>query len=291
MRHVSCAVCGNDNPTVFLQEDQWRVVECQNCRHVYTSPIPDEPEFHQTYSESKNWVKQTGLTTVSGTALRYGAYLHELNRLFPSPGVLVDVGCSVGRFLAQARDQGWDGYGVEPSQDAAAAQTLMGSQRIAKGEYRQILPLQADVVTMFEVLEHIAEPACVPHVIFEQLRPGGYFMGSVPNGDFIRLKTLLRRAFGIRQILVPLSMDPGNHINYFSAHGITALLERSGFTVLYVREAPADYNYLANRFSPILKAMWHIIAVCWRAAAGNLISSNLWFLAQRPQAAKRLANP
>jgi 2-polyprenyl-3-methyl-5-hydroxy-6-metoxy-1,4-benzoquinol methylase len=101
---------------------------------------------------------------------------------------------------------------------------------------------------MMEVLEHIPEPHKVVELIFRQLRPGGYFMGSIPNGEFTRMKVWPRRIFGLRTLVVPLTLDAGNHINYFSAGGIQYMLERTGFKFLWTRNSPLEFNYISNRF-------------------------------------------
>jgi hypothetical protein len=135
---------------------------------------------------------------------------------------------------------------------------------------------------MFEVLEHIPEPHLTVATIFEQLLPGGYLMGSVPNGQFIRMKVWPRRAVGVRSMIVPLTMDAGNHLNYFSPQGLQTMLERAGFEFLWVMNAPLDFNYTAHRLSPLLKRVWSVLAQTSQVLSGNLIGSNIWFLARRP---------
>ena len=209
-------------------------------------------------------------------------YAAKLERLIPPQAKVVEIGCSKGRFLYLMQQRGFDCYGVEPSRDAEIASQLLGTDRIWHTFYTQSLPIAADAVTMFEVLEHIPEPQRIAETIFEQLRPGGYFMGSVPNGTFIRAKVWPRRVARLRWFVVPLIMDAGNHINYFSAQGVRSMLERIGFEFLWVRNAPLDFNYVANRLSPLAKRAWWIFAQSSAALTRSLIASNIWFLARRP---------
>jgi 2-polyprenyl-3-methyl-5-hydroxy-6-metoxy-1,4-benzoquinol methylase len=209
--------------------------------------------------------------------------VQELTHLLPTGGRILDVGCSNGRFLYLMAERGWVVHGIEPSQDGEIAAQTFGDEAIHRRLYQELLPLEFDVVTAFEVIEHIPEPHLVVERIFQQLRPGGYLMGSVPNGEFIKIKVLPRKAFGLENILVPLTMDPGNHINYFNAAGLRKLFERTGYRVHWVRNAPVDFNYLANRTSASLKRIWHKQAEVVRFLSGRLIGSNLWFLAQKPE--------
>jgi SAM-dependent methyltransferase len=252
------------------------------CGHLYTSTLLETELVEEAYSASGDWIKQTDISAHSGADIRYRRYISSLQEIIAPGARVIDIGCSKGRFLYQLQQHGFDCYGIEPSRDAEHAARLIGSNKIWRTSYNRPIPIAADVVTLFEVLEHIPEPEKTAAVIFQQLRPGGYFMGSIPSGEFIRAKVLLRRKFGIRSLLVPLIMDAGNHINYFSSNGIRKMLERSGFKFLWIQNAPLDFNFTANRLSPMLKRVWSAFAQMCQKTTGRLIGSNLWFLAQRP---------
>jgi SAM-dependent methyltransferase len=281
MRTVCCSVCGSERQKFFLQEDRFTVVRCMDCGHLYTSPLPEAAQVEEAYSASGDWIKQADIAVSSGADQRYQRYISAIGGILPPGARVLDIGCSKGRFIYQLQQRGYDCYGVEPSRDAAFAQQLMGADRIWHLSYREPLSIEADLVTMFEVLEHIHEPHITAALVFQQIRPGGYFMGSVPNGAFIRAKVLPRRVFGIHSMIVPLIMDAGNHINYFSASGLRRMLERVGFEFLWVRNAPLDFNYTANRLSPFFKRGWAVLTHICQFTTGSLLGSNIWFLARK----------
>lgn len=250
---------------------------------MYTSPLPEAEKFATHYAASSDWIKTTSITTYSGSDGRFHQYSKAIEQIIPKSGKVVEIGCSKGRLLFYLQQRGFDCYGIEPSQDAEIASQLLGSDKVLRSTYTQVLPTPADIVVMFEVLEHIPEPHKTASLVFAQCRPGGYFMGSVPNGEFIRTKIWPRRAFGRRSLVVPLIMDAGNHINYFSPSGIKTMLERCGFEFLWVRNSPLDFNYISNRWSPLVKRSWWVFAQLVARSSGKLYGSNIWFLARRPQ--------
>lgn len=283
MKQVDCSVCGSSEQLDYLYEGAFRVVKCKRCDHLYTSPIFDEEAYSLDYESSGDWIKATQAGKPSGSSQRFKAYADELVNLLPSGGKILEIGCSKGHFLWLMEQRGFECYGIEPScQDAELAMQLLNG-RVQRGFYNGCFPFTADAVIMLEVLEHIPEPHRIVELVFQQLRPGGYFMGSIPNGEFIRIKVLPRRVMGLEKLIVPLTMDAGNHINYFTQLGLRTMLERSNFQLLWVRNSPMDFNYIDNKFSPLLKRLWVGFAGLTKFLTGRLIGSNIWFLAKRPQ--------
>lgn len=284
MHQVCCSVCGSCNCKFYLEEDKFTVVTCKECGHLYTLSIPDVSVVAANYAVSGDWIKAKN-DEHSGSDKRFQQYAEALSMIFYDrvhQTKVIDIGCSKGRFLHLLQQRGFDCWGVELGHDAAIASQLLGAARIIHAAYTEPLPIAADVVTMFEVLEHIPEPHQMALMVFHQLRNGGYFMGSVPNGTFIRAKVWLRRVLHLRSFIVPLRIGAGKHINLFSPRGIQVMLERLGFEFLWCRNAPLDFNYTANRFSPLLKSVWWLLVQFPASFTGNLLGSNIFFLARKP---------
>jgi 2-polyprenyl-3-methyl-5-hydroxy-6-metoxy-1,4-benzoquinol methylase len=101
---------------------------------------------------------------------------------------VLDVGCSEGFFLAKAQNKGAAVFGIELNKKAAAIAREKGIQ-VHEGLLQQHQPISLyDVVTSFQVLEHVAEPLAFIQECIRVLRPGGILVIGVPNDDsFIRL--------------------------------------------------------------------------------------------------------
>ena len=156
--------------------------------------------------------------------------LHRLNnaiRLRELRGVpagrLLDVGCGKGRFLAAARDAGWQVMGVEFEPTSAAAARHNHGVEVVPGDFLKV-PLDGDfdVVTMWHVLEHLPDPAAAVARAVELLRPGGRLVLSVPNIDSLQAR------FGGEQWF---HLDLPRHLFHFGPRSLSALAERAGLRV------------------------------------------------------------
>jgi SAM-dependent methyltransferase len=142
-----------------------------------------------------------------------------------SGGALLDVGCSAGLFLEVARRDGWDAWGVEPSRWMSdLARRAAGADRVFTTTLEDA-PLGGrlfDVVTMWDVLEHVRDPAAMIRAARERLAPSGVLLLNVPARD-----TVVARALGPRwPLLLP------EHLFYFSRPSLRRLLEGQGLQIV-----------------------------------------------------------
>jgi SAM-dependent methyltransferase len=104
--------------------------------------------------------------------------LNKIEKLGVKRGRLLDVGCAAGFFLDEARRRGWDAHGCELSAYAHAHATEALRLDVKRSGFLDpaFTPSAEsfDVITMFNVLEHIPDPAAVADRLFALLRPGGF---------------------------------------------------------------------------------------------------------------------
>lgn len=98
---------------------------------------------------------------------------------------LLDIGCSTGLFLDEARRAGFEAYGAELSPEAAAfARTHFGLE-VHPGDWHDAGYADGsfDVVTLFDTVEHLSDPLGELAAIRRLLKPGGLLLQSAPNTD------------------------------------------------------------------------------------------------------------
>jgi SAM-dependent methyltransferase len=147
---------------------------------------------------------------------------------------ILDVGCGLGAFVAACQREGHDAYGLDWSARAIeAGRSYFDVQNLFAGTLEEFLresPKKTwDVVTLFEVLEHIPEPRLFLSRIGELVRPGGELIISVPNRD--------------RRPNVPDRMDyPPYHLTWWNTQALRTFLDSHGFQTLKVCGSPAWFS-------------------------------------------------
>ena len=160
-------------------------------------------------------------------------------RAVGGPGKRVlDLGCRTGA-LTQAYLEGNDVVGVDVDREALAHAQQLGIETL-QADVEQPLPFpdeSFDTVAAGELVEHVREPEALVAEVRRVLRPGGAFVGSVPN--FYRLKN--RLAFLVGR---PLDHDP-THLHVFGPQDLEALLR--GFEEVRLEFASSRFLRLSPR--------------------------------------------
>ncbi len=193
---VSCDFCGShEAQPLFSGPDrllglpgEFAVVRCKRCGLLRQNPRPMAetidfyyPSAYEPYSAAiddepsrlRRWDRRYGM------AKRWRAI-----ERYQRGGHLLDVGCATGNFLHEMARRGiWEVEGVEPSAKAIAYARDRFGLTIHQGRLTEVdLPDAAfDVVTMWNVLEHLHHPLANLQVVQRILRPGGLFVFSIPN--------------------------------------------------------------------------------------------------------------
>lgn len=158
---------------------------------------------------------------------------------------LLDVGCATGFFLEAAAEEGFDVAGVEFSPVAISHARPDIRSRILCGDVNALRGRSSekfDVVTAFDIIEHVQNPVDFLGDIREILVPGGILAISSPDtGHF------LRYLMGSRWPM----LQPMQHTVLFSRRSIAGLLERCGFHDVRVETTRKvlTMDYLADQLS------------------------------------------
>lgn len=238
----TCAVCQTAVAVELLYHTPgFDVVTCRQCDFAYVNERIVEMEKGEGIPEL---LAATCLLEEESFLRRFRRNLDRIEELEPDKGKILDVGCGEGYFLYVARESGWDVYGIDLDHCRVKAAAQYGLQvewnTLEKAELRCE---QFDVVTLFNVIEHLNKPVESLEKIGHALRPNGLLLLETTANDFplIRLMTLLYRLSGGRlyQPVTYFYTYEGlwGHQYRHCRKSLTTLMERTGFEVLKVGAA------------------------------------------------------
>lgn len=199
-----------------------QIVACKACGIRFRSPREDDATILAYYQRVEDPVYTEN---EPARVLTFARALRRLETRVPVRGPLLDVGCYTGVFLDAAAARGWPAAGIEPSEWAAAAARTKG-HRVHCGTL-ETAPFERDsfaVVTMWDALEHYADPVKELRLARGFARDDGYLVLSTMNVD-AWLPRLLRSRW-------PWYMRM--HLAYFTPAALAAGLARAGWTLVHV---------------------------------------------------------
>ena len=128
----------------------------------------------------------------------------------------------------------WDLYGIEMEESTAEQATAKTSAKVFVGDVLAA-PFEAssfDVITCFDVLEHVYKPREFTMKVCEWLKPGGIFYAMMPNIDSWEAKLFRSYWFGL---------ELPRHLSHFSPHSLRYLMRDIGFEEIIVKTPPISY--------------------------------------------------
>jgi len=240
-----CTLCGSRSARHVYTKSGFELVRCTGCGLVYVRNPPTRGELERQYSFASGYhtVFRSGDSAESRAHAERAAEFLRIVRRHGGQGRILDVGCSVGFFLERARADGWTTSGVEISNDTAELARRRGLD-VVTGTLEQAAfpPASFDVVTMWDVLEHLKDPVATVATAASVLREEGLLALSTPNIDGIFPRLSYRAAGWTGRWPHP---EPPSHLFQFSKETIARLLSRSELEPVEIldRRIPLSYTF------------------------------------------------
>lgn len=268
---VNCNLCGADETelvyaTVPLTDEggsakvfaatcntlgEERLVRCRMCGLMYLNPFPPAKDILEGYAAAVDdaYVAQEGgrLATFEGCWQAIGSHLKGKEM-----GRVLDVGAAAGYFLKVAKDRGWEVHGVEPNRgfreySKKHFDITIKAPTLEEGAFPD---KYFDLVTIWDVIEHIADPAACIREARRVLKDDGVLVVNYPD-----ISDVFARMAGKKWWFL-LSA----HLYYFTPETMTAMLKKEGFKVLSIKNhfQKLQLGYLFERlrpYSPVLSRL------------------------------------
>lgn len=216
-----CILCGGTNLQVLKGYEFAWLTKCADCSMVFSSRNPSLTELEDYYS---GYGRNDYLSPI--TIKRYNQILDGFESARKT-NKLIDVGCGIGYFLEVAKERGWEVYGTEftdkaieicESKGITMHKGVLNPENYAPGDF--------DVVTSFEVIEHINTPNQEISNFNKLLRKGGILYITTPNFNSL-LRYYLKGKYNV--------IGWPEHLSYYTPSTLERLMEKHDFTKDYIK--------------------------------------------------------
>lgn len=239
-------------------QTQWKIVRCSECGQMFTNPRPPtmdwETDYPPEYLPHQARLKPTGwsralrawgerrlLEWYRGYGQAASMPVHVLRTLLapalnrwldpyivPPHGdrTLLDFGCGAGAYLGQMKSLGWDVVGIDRSPQVVEVVRQAYGVSVITGTLpcAELPRAEFDVITAWQVLEHVDRPRQALAGIRDLLRPKGRLVLTVPNQA-----GWAACHFGPHWI----GLDLPRHLIHFTPTLLAAMLQAEGFRIVH----------------------------------------------------------
>jgi 2-polyprenyl-3-methyl-5-hydroxy-6-metoxy-1,4-benzoquinol methylase len=276
---TTCQVCGGSRTRLMFEEPPHQVRRCIPCGLVFVTPRFAGEFLAEVYDEAywrSDSPRERGYADYARDEKLYlKTFRRRLNlvrHFLPPQGKVLDVGCAAGFFLRVMREEGHEVHGVEPSASIAAhAQRHLGADRIHIGTLDSVSgrpgfePHSFDLVSLWDVVEHVPDPQALLRKAGEMLAPSGSLILETQNVDSAFARLLGRRWQHYKHL---------EHLYHFNPATIARVLEQTGFQV--VHNSPAfggkyvSFGFIAERAQRLNRFMTWLCKPLTLIERGNL---------------------
>jgi 2-polyprenyl-3-methyl-5-hydroxy-6-metoxy-1,4-benzoquinol methylase len=252
-----CPLCGSDATKRFdLAHTSVWACGSDECGLQFANPQLDGEMLARTYAKyyypSNDSLGGAIYENTPEVILRQ-TFSELSSRIGPLMGkTLLDFGCGVGKLCLIAQEYGLQVTGIEADPSARLAAAQAGGLRVYADfqELQAALPFERfDIITMWDVIEHLREPWKDLQNLSKRLRPGGYVLVSTPNARSLRAR--------LRQSRWDNILNP-THFYYFIRRSLRSVLHRAGFDE--VTEVHFAVRYPSH--SAIRRLLHHYLVRC-----------------------------
>jgi 2-polyprenyl-3-methyl-5-hydroxy-6-metoxy-1,4-benzoquinol methylase len=224
-----------------------RILRCDACGFLFVDPLPTD--LLRAYADLED---QDYEADADARVRNFAPILDRLRELRPAARSLLDIGAGTGILCEAARGLGFDAVGVEPSRWAVATAKRRRGLDLLEGTFPHpaLAQRRFDVVSLVDVIEHVADPVALLRATRGALAEGGLVVVVTPD-----IGSLAARLLGQRWWHCRLA-----HVGYFSEETMRAALAQAGLRaerVEYYRWC-FPVGYLAERLGEYVPTRWAI---------------------------------
>jgi SAM-dependent methyltransferase len=232
-----CPLCGSQEAERFLagrdrfhkRRETYQLMRCSACAMVWLADPPGPEQMSAHYGD--DYYK--GIAMAGEAPRRWKKQCAVISR-YKQCGDILDIGCSSGGFLGTLKGGSWGLHGIEIAAPMAARARANTGAEVFVGDALSapFAPESFDVVTCFDVLEHVYEPRRLLLKALGWLKPGGIFYTMLPNIDSWEARVFGSYWYGL---------ELPRHISHFSPESLRRAMAAAGFEKGHIEMLPNSF--------------------------------------------------
>jgi len=236
---LQCPLCESSQVSEFLSAPDrfhrrhvlYQLMRCASCSCVWLKDPPKPEEMGPHYDEEYH--KAITAAGEGSASIRWKRQRETISK-HKSGGAILDIGCSSGGFLSTMQGPSWKLHGIEMEESTAERARKITGAEVFVGEALDapFAPESFDVVTTFDVLEHVYQPPKFLAKISEWLKPGGIYYTMLPNIESWEARMLGSYWYGL---------ELPRHLFHFSPQSLSKVMASLGFIDVSIKTMPTSY--------------------------------------------------
>ena len=224
-----CLICDSGSLVDLVGYEKDYLVRCKNCSFVFSKAVATYEDLQTEYLST--YTRSDDISPI--TLSRYPGLLDHFEK-YRANNNIIDVGAGNGHFIKAAKDRGWNVFGTEFDERAVKIcedkGIIMHSGKLDVNNYK---PGFFDVITSFEVIEHINNPQEEIASFNKILRVGGVTYITTPNVNSIS-RYFLKGKWTV--------FNYPEHLSYYSPGTLNRVFTQSGFKNVSLNTTGINYD-------------------------------------------------
>lgn len=266
---MNCPVCNNDNTQLKFLKNEYRILHCLNCGHLFTDFKPTPKEVEQIYSDDYFFNGGAGYddyTLEKDMLIKRGEYYADKINKFIEPGKALDIGAAAGFLLKGFENKGWHGTGIEPNNSMVEYGKNIVGVNIKRGTIETVeLEDKFDLVILIQVMAHIYDLKSSLNRIYNFVKPGGHVLIETWNKDSYTAKIFGKNWH---------EYSPPGTLNYFSKKTLNQLMLQNNFSMI-AQGTPKKSIHSKHAKALIKHKLLESNGLKWMAGITSLIPGNM----------------
>lgn len=246
---IICPICKCSQYKHKITVDYFRYVECAKCNSVYNNPRLKDDIIEKMYKSGEYMTYFNKLTVTSQDFRKNVIEVRKFRQITSilniKKGRILDVGCGSGSLLKVFQENGWEVYGVDPSDSATKIAKEFYDLIIFQGFFEDFKSEKKFDCITFWGIEHLSDPFKGMEKAIDLLDKNGIIVFEGPSADSFLMKYLCKNNFSPYRYI-----ENARHVLFFSRNSINFLCEELNLEVCYFETIGLDLQtILPHRFN------------------------------------------